>query len=106
MDKVDPSYLQSGRSRMGAVANDETRLKMSAQEVEEWLKERDEDGAKPANFNTECWFLTLQAHHLSVLPCIRRYQRRLRTLRELNKIVEDLERTKVSTVLLALLTVN
>ena len=46
----------------------------------------------PAKFSTECWFLTLQAHHLSVLPCIRRYQRRLRALRELQKAVEELEK--------------
>ena len=38
--------------------------------------------------------MTLQAHHLGILPCIRRYQRRLRALKELQKMVEELERTK------------
>ncbi len=101
LDKVDPFYFYHPRCRLGAIPNDETRLRMNAQEVEEWLKQR-KDGAdskgeedKSPNFHTECWYLTLQAHHLSVLPCIRRYQRRLRALRELQKMVEELERTQV-----------
>ena len=43
----------------------------------------------PAKFSTECWFLTLQAHHLSVLPCIRRYQRRLRALRDVDGMIQQ-----------------
>ena len=46
------------------------------------------------NFHTECWFLTLQAHHLAILPCIRRYQRRLRAVRELQKTVDELEKSQ------------
>ena len=46
------------------------------------------------NFHTECWYLTLQAHHLSVMPCIRRYQRRLRALRDLKKAIEELEESE------------
>ncbi len=76
---------------------------MNAQEVEEWLNQREEEDEKerkgppsssPPNFHTECWYLTLQAHHLSVVPCIRRYQRRLRALRELQKMVDELEKTQ------------
>ncbi len=95
LDKVDPFYLHNSHSRLGVAASDETRLKMNAQEVEEFAKEREGNAAAAAaNFHTECWFLTLQAHHLSVLPCIRRFQRRLRSIREVNKIVDELERTK------------
>lgn len=38
-------------------------------------------------FPTECFFLTLHAHHLSILPSCRRYIRRLRAIRELNRCV-------------------
>ena len=49
------------------------------------------DGDQPPfsepKFPTECFFLTLHAHHLSVLPSCRRYIRRLRAIRELNRCV-------------------
>lgn len=49
------------------------------------------DGDQPPfsepKFPTECFFLTLHAHHLSILPSCRRYIRRLRAIRELNRYV-------------------
>lgn len=45
-------------------------------------------------FPTECFFLTLHCHHLSIIPAVRRYQRRLRAIRDLNRMVEDLENTE------------
>ena len=58
-------------------------MRATKQEVEEFVAESQE-----ANFPTECWFLTLMAHHVGVLPIVRRYQRRLRAIRELAKMVE------------------
>ena len=68
---------------------DEARMNMDGREAEKWT----EALAPPAwknlpKFTTECWYLTLQAHHISILPCVRRYQRRLRALRELQKMIE------------------
>lgn len=47
----------------------------------------DEDRTKfsEPKFPTECFFLTLHTHHLSILPSCRRYIRRLRAIRELNR---------------------
>uniref|UniRef100_A0AAQ4Q6Z3 Ubiquitin conjugation factor E4 B n=1 Tax=Gasterosteus aculeatus aculeatus TaxID=481459 RepID=A0AAQ4Q6Z3_GASAC len=45
-------------------------------------------------FPTECFFLTLHAHHLSILPGCRRYIRRLRAIRELNRTVEELKNSE------------
>ena len=42
-------------------------------------------------FPTECYFLTLHCHHLSVLPITRKYQRRLRAIRDLNRMVEEMQ---------------
>lgn len=89
-DKVDPAYLHMDTSRVDTT--DESRLKATSQEVKEYC-EKQEKG-KEQNFPTECWFLTLQAHHIGILPIIRRYQRRLRALRELQKMVDDLEKSE------------
>ena len=82
-DKVDPEYLHRPNCRIDI--SEESRLKASSQEAKEYV-EKQED--KESNFPTECWFLTLVAHHVGVLPIVRRYQRRLRALRELAKMVE------------------
>ena len=92
LDKIDFFYMFSKQARTEAIG-DETRLKMTSQEAEDWLKALDRKWQDP-KFPTECWFLTLQAHHISVLPCIRLYQRRLRALKELQKMVEEMERTE------------
>jgi len=95
IDKVDPFYLHSPKSRI--VINEDTRLNMTSAEASEWIDViKKEEGFewKEAKFPTECWYLTLYAHHLAILPCIRRYQRRLRAIRELIKMVEELEKTE------------
>lgn len=49
-----------------------------------WTDEGPTKFSEP-KFPTECFFLTLHAHHLSILPGCRRYIRRLRAIRELNR---------------------
>ena len=89
-DKVDPTYLYMDSSRIDTA--DDSRLKATSQEFKAFQDEQ-EKGKEP-NFPTECWWLTLYAHHVGVLPIIRRYQRRLRALREYQKMVDDLEKTE------------
>ena len=70
---------------------------MTTKEAEEWVETLNKSESfkwKDPNFHTECWHLTLLAHHLSILPCIRRYQRRLRAIREIHKMIEELEKTE------------
>lgn len=97
LNKVDFLYLHSKHSRLEPIGDD-ARMKMDQKEAEDWVNEQlkakaDEAAATP-KFTTECWYLTLQAHHISILPCIRRYQRRLRALRELQKLIEEMEKTE------------
>ena len=64
---------------------------MTTKEAEEWVETLNKSESfkwKDPNFHTECWHLTLLAHHLSILPCIRRYQRRLRAIRYVEVVVE------------------
>ncbi|RUS76022.1 hypothetical protein EGW08_016227, partial [Elysia chlorotica] len=47
-------------------------------------------GPEP-KFSTECFFLTLHCQHLSILPVTRKYQRRLRAIRDLHRLISDME---------------
>lgn len=49
-----------------------------------WTDEDPRKFSEP-KFPTECFFLTLHTHHLSILPSCRRYIGRLRAIRELNR---------------------
>ena len=43
------------------------------------------------NFNTECFFLAFMSHHLAIMPIINKYQRRIRVIREINKVIEEIK---------------
>ncbi|XP_063001468.1 ubiquitin conjugation factor E4 B isoform X1 [Elgaria multicarinata webbii] len=92
LETVDPSYIFHPRCRIVLPA-DETRVKATMEDVGSWMAElsRDLSLFSEPKFPTECFFLTLHAHHLSILPSCRRYIRRLRAIRELNRTVEDLK---------------
>ncbi|KAM4610371.1 ubiquitin conjugation factor E4 B isoform 2-T2 [Polymixia lowei] len=95
LETVDPYYIFHPRCRL-AVSPEETRLKATMEELKSWLAELHEDPAKfsEPKFPTECFFLTLHTHHLSILPGCRRYIRRLRAIRELNRTVEELKNSE------------
>ncbi len=92
MEKVDQFYIHSEKSRVNI--SEDTRLNMTSSEAKEWLEGH--EWKESYGFPTECWHLTLYAHHLSVMPCIRKYQRRLRAIRELHKMIEELEKTETA----------
>lgn len=47
------------------------------------------------NFQTHCWFLTLHAQHLAIMPAIQRYNKRLRAIKEIRRMVDELQNTRV-----------
>ena len=51
----------------------------------QWLKPK---------FTSECYFLTIQCQHLAVMPIIRRHSRRVRAIRDLTRMCDELERTE------------
>ncbi|KZC14831.1 Ubiquitin conjugation factor E4 B [Dufourea novaeangliae] len=93
LDTVDTLYPFHPSSFI-EIKND-TKLKLSSQEVSEWLKhlERTHKWAEP-KFPTQCWFLTLHCHHIALLPALQKYQRKLRTLRDVQKMLDDLQATE------------
>ncbi|XP_019944791.1 ubiquitin conjugation factor E4 B isoform X3 [Paralichthys olivaceus] len=95
LETVDPYYIFHPRCRL-VVSSEETRLKATMEELKSWLTELHDDPNKfsEPKFPTECFFLTLHTHHLSILPGCRRYIRRLRAIRELNRTVEELKNSE------------
>lgn len=93
LDTVDPLYPFHPSSFV-EIKND-TRLKLTCQEVADWLKhlERTHKWVEP-KFPTQCWFLTLHCHHIALLPALQKYQRKLKTLREVQKMCDDLQATE------------
>lgn len=93
LEKVDIlfPFHPSGRIQ---VKKDETRLKMTAIESEEWLSNLSSHEWPETNFQTECFFMTLECHHLSIIPCLRKYSRRIRAIREYTRIADDLQQSE------------
>ncbi|XP_075543042.1 ubiquitination factor E4B isoform X3 [Dermacentor variabilis] len=89
-DKVDPEYPFCQGARVDITAD--TRLCLTAQEAEQFTEEMRFRRPKreAANFSTECLFLALQAAHLGVVPTMARYGRRLRVLRELQRLAQEM----------------
>ncbi|XP_066992504.2 ubiquitin conjugation factor E4 B isoform X2 [Anabrus simplex] len=95
LDKVDP-YYPFHPSCMIEVKND-TRLKFTSQESASWLDDLNRSLVhkwKEPKFPTQCWFLTLHCHHLALLPACQNYQRRIRALRDLQKLVDEMQATE------------
>ncbi|XP_051961213.1 ubiquitin conjugation factor E4 B isoform X2 [Xyrauchen texanus] len=95
LETVDPLYIFHPKCRLN-VTPEETRLNATMEELKSWLAELQEEPSRfsEPKFPTECFFLTLHAHHLSILPCCRRYIRRLRAIRDLNRTVEELKNSE------------
>uniref|UniRef100_UPI00358F3E4E ubiquitin conjugation factor E4 B isoform X3 n=1 Tax=Myxine glutinosa TaxID=7769 RepID=UPI00358F3E4E len=91
-ETVDLMYLFHPHCRL-AIPLDETRLRASLEEYSSWIEQLRSEAGKYAEvkFPTKCFFLTLHCHHLSVLPACRRYTRRLREIRDLNRSLEQLK---------------
>lgn len=47
-----------------------------------------------SNFSTECWFLTVYCHHVALIPILNKYHRRLRAIRDLQKMVDEIQNTE------------
>lgn len=88
LDKMDFMYPFHPEALV-SISND-TRLKFTSQEVADWLQEfgKTHEHQTP-NFSTICWFLTLHCHHLSLMPALQKYQRRLRAIKDLQKLLDE-----------------
>lgn len=92
LDRVDPLFPFYSNSRI-YIEND-TKLRFTEEEYKKFLERDFKDSEHNANFQTQCWFLTLQAHHLGFMPAIQRYRQKTRAIKELQKLIDELDKTK------------
>ncbi|XP_050079139.1 ubiquitin conjugation factor E4 B [Anopheles maculipalpis] len=93
LSRIDPLYPHYPESLVEI--EDETKLKFSSQEYADWLATlKDVRDWEQHKFVTHCWFLTLHAHHLGIIPAIQRYNKLLRATKELQRMVDELNATK------------
>ncbi|XP_055916702.1 ubiquitin conjugation factor E4 B [Eupeodes corollae] len=92
LDRVDPLFPFYSNSLI-YIEND-TKLRFTEEEYKKFLERDFKDSEHNANFQTQCWFLTLQAHHLGFMPAIQRYRQKTRAIKELQKLIDELDKTK------------
>lgn len=89
--RVDKMYLHHKQSRLDI--SQCTRINSTSEEVAKWIEEL---GKKPdiwvqPKFPTECYFMTMHCQHLALMPAIRHYSQRVQSLRELTRMIEELQ---------------
>ncbi len=90
-------YDPANSSKIVALKDDEARLNCSKDKLVEWLSSLSSNADhyfRESNFSTDAFFLTLVAHNLSVISIIRKYLQRLRVIKELNRVIEELKQTE------------
>ncbi|XP_071439360.1 ubiquitin conjugation factor E4 B [Hetaerina americana] len=94
LEKVDPYYLYH-KDKMVDIDN-ETRLKFSITEAENWAKEHfagQKEDYYPT-FSSHCWFLTVRCAHLAISPILRKSDKTIRTIFDLRRMILDLQGTE------------
>eukprot|EP00794_Sanderia_malayensis_P015103 gene15103-16661_t len=87
MDKVDNFYPFHPKCKLDM--SQTSCIKATKEEFDQW---KSEIGAwSEVKFPTECFFFTFHCHHVSIIPCFRKYAQRLRTTRDINRLVNELE---------------
>lgn len=95
VDKVDYLYIFHPKCRLNL--SDDTRLNCTLDKVSSWIASLNADPKHrwiDPKFATECFFLCIHCHHLSVIPMTRKYQRMIRAVRELQHVVDEVEKTE------------
>jgi ubiquitin conjugation factor E4 B len=93
LDKVDQLYPFHPQSLVNIV--DDTKLRFESSDYNKVVERlKLETKWEDPKFNSHCFFFTLHAHHLGIIPAISRYHKRLRAIKELQRMVDELNATK------------
>lgn len=89
LDRVDPMYPFHPQSLVHI--EDETKIRFESTEFTKFMEKlKGGHQWEDPKFNSHCWFFTLHAHHLGIIPSISRYHKRLRAIKELQRMVDEL----------------
>ncbi|KAM7342203.1 ubiquitination factor E4B [Cochliomyia hominivorax] len=92
LDRIDLYYPFYKNSLI--FIEQDTKLRFTDDEYKKFIDKSYASTEANANFQTQCWFLTLQAHHLGFMPAIQRYRQKSRAIKELQKLIDEIDRTK------------
>jgi len=95
VDKIDVLYTYHPKCRLNL--GDDTRLNCTLDGVGSWIASLNADPNHKwldPKFATECFFLCIHCHHLSAIPMTRKYQRLVRAVRELQRVVDEMEKAE------------
>jgi len=94
VDKIDLRHPFISESRI-AIREDEARINCTKENFLEWKQQNVDKLTKgESNFHTDCFFLSFMCHHLSIIPTINKYNRRLRVIKEMNRVIEEIKQTE------------
>ena len=94
LERIDPLYPFHPKSLVGS-NTDDTKLKFEQAEYSKFLEKfRAQVQWEDPKFVSHCWFFTLHGHHLGIIPAISRYHKRLRAIKELQRMVDELNATE------------
>lgn len=75
--------------------DEDTKIRSDKAEYVKYMeKMKSENQWAEPKFISHCWFFTLHSLHLGILPAISRYHKRLRAIKELQRIVDELNATE------------
>lgn len=92
LDRID-LYYPFYKNSLVFIEQD-TKLRFTEEEYKKFIESNYTNTESNVNFQTQCWFLTLQAHHLGFMPAIQRYRQKSRAIKELQKLIDEIDRTK------------
>ncbi|KAL7034229.1 hypothetical protein ACKWTF_007903 [Chironomus riparius] len=93
LERIDPLFPFHPQSLVSIA--DDTKLKFEQAEYSKFLEKiRGQVQWEDPKFVSHCWFFTLHSHHLGIIPAISRYHKRLRAIKELQRMVDELNATE------------
>ncbi|XP_066922247.1 LOW QUALITY PROTEIN: ubiquitin conjugation factor E4 B-like [Clytia hemisphaerica] len=90
LEKIDRTYVVNPQSRLNM--SQFSTIKSSKEEMAQWKDSLDEKKElSELSFSTECFYFTYFCHHISVIPAMRKYIQRMRAIRDMNKLITEIE---------------
>lgn len=93
LEKIDPMYPFHPQSLVNI--DDDTKIRFETADFTKHMEKlKNEYKWEDPKFVSLCYFFTLHGHHLGIIPAISRYHKRLRAIKELQRMVDELNATK------------